>query len=231
MADCAACGKPVPDVAYVCHPCAYQDDKQPLGLAPRLHQAVELWPELETTITRQARMTEPGPRARGHTPPQPIRPGLGDPADDHQRGVPAELPFAWAAADVRDSVHNTITTWGRVVLEERGGVGPVDGYTETVMRWLATQLGWCRYQRWADELWDQVGDACALVAPAVDRPAMRTRVAVGPCPELDCLGLVTALVPARLDVPALLRCSGCGAEWGTHQWARVGRRIKARMGG
>lgn len=142
MADCAACGKPVPDVAYVCHPCAYRDDKQPLGLAPRLRHAAELWPELETTITRQARMAEPGPRARGHAPPQPIRPGLGDPAQDHQLGSPAGLPFAWAAADVRDVVRNVVTTWARVVLEERGGVGPTDGYTENVMRWLASQLGW-----------------------------------------------------------------------------------------
>lgn len=206
MADCAACGKPVPDVAYVCHPCAFSGDKQPLGLAPRLRQAAKLWLELETTITRQARMSEPGPRARGHAPPQPIRPGLGDPADDHQRGVPAGLPFNWSAADVRDSVHNTVTTWGRVVLEERGGVGPVDAYTETVMRWLATQLGWCRYQRWADELWDQVGDACGLVAPAVDRP--RPRVDAGLCLAPTQAGPCQQRLSAA-PAAAYVHCPGC----------------------
>lgn len=224
MADCAlpACRRTVADTAYVCRDCEHD-------LAERLHEAAKFWPELETTITRQDRLGQPGPRARGHVPPQPIRPGLGDPADDHQQGVPGGLPFHWAAAEVRDSVRNVASTWARVVQEERGGDPPAD--TPGLLRWLTTQLGWCRYQPWAYDCWDQLGDASRRVGPAVDAPANRLRVAVGPCPEVDCLGLVTATVPARLDVPAVLRCDGCCAEWGTHQWARVGRRMMARLDG
>lgn len=237
MADCAlpACRRTVSD-AWVCAPCA-------ATIAGRLQAAAELWPDLLATCAGQARMGEPGPRARGHAPPQPIRPGLGDPAEDHQGGPPAGLPFPWPAADVRDGVRNVVTTWARMVLDERlalpieqriltgirdlPGGPPAD--TPGLLRWLAGQCEWLRHQAYGAEALDELDDAAGMVAPAVDRPAMRTRVAVGPCPEVDCAGQVTALVPARLDIPAVMRCDGCGQEWGAQQWARVGRRIMARL--
>lgn len=222
MADCAlpACRRTVSD-AWVCAPCA-------ATIAGRLQAAAELWPDLLTTCAGQARMGEPGPRARGHAPPQPIRPGLGDPAEDHQGGPPTGLPFGWTASDVRDSVRNTVTTWVRHIVAERP-TGMLLGTTPTLLRWLAGQCEWLRHQPYGAEALDELDDAVGMVAPAVDRPAMRTRVAVGPCPEVDCAGQVTALVPARLDIPAVMRCDGCGSEWGAQQWARVGRRIMARM--
>lgn len=173
MPDCAAprCDRPIPDVAYVCPGSA-------VDLAAVLHDAAELWPELETTIAGQARMAEPGPRPRGRTPPQPIRPGLGDPADDQADGMPSGLPVQLYAAEVRDAVRNTVTTWARLIAEERGTILPV-GRTPTVLAWLAGQLGWARYQRWAGECWDELGYACSRIAPAVDRP--RPRVDAGEC--------------------------------------------------
>lgn len=222
LTDCAlpACDRPVSD-AWVCAPCA-------ATIAGRLKAAAELWPDLLATCAGQARMGEPGPRARGHAPPQPIRPGLGDPADDHQVGPPTGLPFGWTATNVRDSVRNTVTTWVRHIVAERP-TGMLLGSTPTLLRWLAGQCEWLRHQRYGPEALDELDDAAGMVAPAVDRPAMRTRVAVGPCPEANCTGQVTALVPARLDIPAVMRCDGCGSEWGAQQWARVGRRIMARM--
>lgn len=247
MAECDACGKPVPDTAYVCHPCAFRDDKHPYGLAPTLRDAAELWPELETTITGQARMAEPGPRPRGRTPPQPIRPDIGarevpggDPcyaegcdqparyrltaawngkpilvcpdhqhAADRQDGMPTGLPMQLYAAEVRDTVRNTVTTWARLIAEERGTILPV-GRTPTVLGWLADQLGWARYQKWAGELWDELGYACSRIAPAVDRP--RPRVDAGPCLS------DTAGGPCRQRLSAgpravIIRCPVCRTTW------------------
>lgn len=208
MGDCDACARPVPDVAYICHPCAYQDDKQPIGLALRLRAAADLWPDLLDTVAGQARMAEPGPHRRRRAPASPIRPG-GDPADDHQHGWPVGLPAQLAAAEVRDAVRNTATTWARLVAEQRGTILPV-GATPTVLRWLADQLGWARYQKWAGELWDELGYAAGRVEPAVDRP--KPRVDAGEC------GSPTAAGPCRQRLSATpgaayVHCPNCRATW------------------
>jgi hypothetical protein len=272
----------VPDVAYCCAACATK-----LGKA--LHAAAGLVPELETAVARLARFGEPGPRSRGRAPAQPIRP---DQPDADQSG-PDGLPISWSASIAAGTVANTVSTWCRVVVDERYGghgqaaslpgeaitglpreavggakvalgdirsnriqppVGPIclecdhpscerlhdwrrwmpppTTLVET-MRWLAGQLDWARYQRWAAECWDELGHAAGLVERAVDRPAVRTRIAVGPCPEIvaggvACAGEVVAIVPARETRPAFMRCQLCGTEWPTMQWARAGRRILAQ---
>lgn len=221
MADCQLCGRPQRDVAYVCSRCAGDvvlllvgDDKRP--------GAADLWPELDTTITRQARMGEPGPRPRGRAPNQPIRPGLGNPADDQQWGDPAGLPVDLRASRVAEDVRNEVTTWARLVAEERGGQPPTD--VPETMRWLAEQVEWIRHQRWADEALRGL-ELVREVARVVDRPGLRSRVPIGPCPEVACSGQIIATVPAREDQAAVARCDGCGTEWPTWQWARLGRRM------
>jgi hypothetical protein len=236
----------VPDVAYVCPACERD-------LAAQLRDAAELWPELQVTVARLARVAEPGPRARGRAPAQPIRPDSGvlvGPicqkcthrscrsirSPDYELGAVTGLPFSWLAAEVAEAVRNTVTTWCRVVLEERHGIQaapwslPED--TPGLMRWLAGQLKWCRYQRWAAEAWDELSYACGRIGPAVDRPPIRTRIPIGPCPEMAgagyCAGHLVAVVPVRNDRPARIRCDTCSAEWITSQWARAGRRILAR---
>jgi hypothetical protein len=124
-------------------------------------------------------------------------------------------------------VRNTVTTWCRVVLDERSpapaevrvltGIRdlarwdgpPAD--TPGMMRWLAGQLGWCRYQRWAGEMWDHLADELRRIEPAVDRPP----------PRLDaglCLAELEdgSYCPQRLSAPPGARrihCPDCGGRW------------------
>lgn len=181
MADCVVCQRPIADTAYACSACS--------GVtADRLERAAQLWPELDAVITGQVRYSEPGPRARGHAPPQPHRPGLGDPAADHQPGWPGGLPVRLAAAQVRDDVRNTITTWARLIQDERGQQPPIE--TPALLRWLVGQLEWLRHQRYAEEALDELSHAARLVERAVDRPVPRVDAGLclaateaGPCQQ------------------------------------------------
>jgi hypothetical protein len=224
MADCQACSRPVPDVAYVCPACERD-------LAAQLKDAAELWPELQVAVARLARMSEPGPRARGRAPAQPVRPDSGvlvGPicqkcthglcrsirSPDYELGTVTGLPFSWLAAEVAEAVRNTVVTWCRVVLEERHGIQaapwslPED--TPGLMRWLAGQLKWLRYQPFAAEAWDELSYACGQIEPAVDRPPPRWLDA-GPCLA------PTAAGPCRQRLLASPRaanvhCPACGAS-------------------
>lgn len=205
MADCAACGRPQhADTALVCHRCATR-------LAGQLIAAADLWPELQTTIAGQARMADPGPRSRGHAPPQPIRPDGGAMRHyaDQVIGTVSGLPFRWNPAEVRDSVRNTVTTWVRHIATEKGTIEPI-GTTPTLLRWLAEPklVEWLRHQPWADEAMDELGDACRLIAPAVDRPADRRWLGVCGAPD----GL-TGACPGQLHArpgASTTRCPECG---------------------
>lgn len=232
VADCLSCARPIMDTAYVCHTCS-------LALEDRLRQAAELWADLDITITRQDRLSAPGPHTRGHAPAAPIRPDSGqlrhyaDQADGWASGLPVNL----AASDAADSIRNTIETWLRVVVHERyGGAGeppqgpictecehptceqlhawrrwmPPPTTMPAATRWLARQLGWVRYKRWADEAFEELSDAAALVWSTVDRPA--ERVDAGECwvglPEG---GRCRARLSARPGAARVV-CRACGAE-------------------
>jgi len=130
-------------------------------------------------------------------------------------------------------VRNTLVTWARVLQQERHETPPTD--MADLTRWVAGRLGWARYETFADQLWPELDYAASLLWQVVDLPTTRTRLVVGPCPELAdagayCTGQVVAVVPADEARPAVMRCDRCGTRWSTDQWARAGRRILARKG-
>lgn len=162
MSECLVCAQPIVDTAYVCH-----DDEQRLGA--RLRNSGELWPEMDVTVARQSRMGQPGPRPRGHAPASPIRPdGKKRHYDDQVIGHPGGLVVDLGASDTRDALINTVTTWARVIAEERGHTPP--STMPALLRWLAGQLGWVRHQPWAAEAWDELGDVERAIARVIDRP-------------------------------------------------------------
>jgi hypothetical protein len=199
----------VPDVAYVCPACERD-------LAAQLRDAAELWPELQVVIARLARMSEPGPRARGRAPAQPIRPDSGAMRHyaDQVVGAVTGLPFSWTASEVTWAVRNTVVTWCRVVLEERHGIQaapwslPED--TPGLMRWLAGQLKWIRYQPFAGEAWDGLSYACDQIEPAVDRPPPR-RLDAGPCLAPTAAGPCRQRLSASPRA-AYVHCPACRAS-------------------
>jgi hypothetical protein len=198
-------------------------------LRHRLADAADLWPERVAAIARQVHYGDPVPRAGRPAPPEPIRPGLTD--ADWLPGWPPGLPVDLAAADKAAAVRNTVTTWARHVAEVTGALPPTG--TADLLRWLAGRLDWLRHRAEAAEVWDELDAAAFVVRSLVFGPSVRTRFAVGPCPEtVDgswCSGVVVAVVPVREDRPARMVCGSCGAAWSSDMWARAGRRIMARM--
>lgn len=199
MPDCASCGEPITDSAYVCR---LEADRS----ARRWREAADLWPHVAEAAWRQTRIGERGRGGSGHEQPLPV-----------------DLP----ASDARWSVANTVQTWARHVAQETGADLPAG--IASAWRWLAGRTDWLRYRPYAGEVMDELDDAAALVWRTVDLPPVRSRIPVGPCPQPDCAGQVTAVVPAREQVPAVMSCGQCGAAWGVVEWRGVGRRILARM--
>jgi hypothetical protein len=146
---------------------------------------------------------------------------------------PGIIPPDLSASDRLADITNTVTTWARHVCEERGAelparrplLGPLcELGTECphascagirfrrppsdlgeAAAWLATQLDWLRMQREAAEAFDELDDACGLLARLVDRPGDRDDRLVGMC---DCGRILYA--PHWRDV---VQCKPCGASW------------------
>lgn len=77
---------------------------------------------------------------------------------------------------------------------------------------------------------DEIRDAYGRAERAIDSPANRTIIPVGPCPEGDdhgpCGGQVSAFIPAD-DRPARMACdTDADHWWSSVQWLRVGKRIR-----
>jgi len=200
---CDRCGWPIHDTAYVCKVCS---DHIAQDLADAARLAGEAW----TTITRQARIGEPG--GSGEHP----------------------MPFSWEAADATWAAGNTFTTWLRHATTERGRDLPPVGEPERgplcrVGQWchhhtcqrissrapehllaftcrhLATQLEWLRYRREAAQAMDEIHDAARLVVRTVDNPPVRWYA--GPCGHEGCAEDLYALPSA-----SIVRCRECGTE-------------------
>lgn len=89
--ECISCGSPTDGT--VCH-------REAARLGATLRAAADLWPQMATTIARQARTGEPTPRAGRPAPPEPIRPGVA--AADQAAGWPSGLPVDLAADHTGD---------------------------------------------------------------------------------------------------------------------------------
>jgi hypothetical protein len=86
-----------------------------------------------------------------------------------------------------------------------------------------------------NELVDEIADAVQQARRAVDRPANRTIIFVGPCPELNaagehCDGEVYAFIPTEDDRPSRMECRTDRAhKWTSIQWLRTGKKILDRI--
>lgn len=195
--QCGRCGRR--SDAPACHSCAQT-------LAQRLRDAAKLWPDVVTTIGRQARTgVKATPRPHG-TP--------GDPVDVAALEASQRLQAmaAGVVATIRPDQAST----------QAGMVG--------MLIWLADQCGSIRQRADGAALMRSLGAVADGVARLVDLPEAWS-VRTGPCPEQDgehhCTGQLFAVLP-RNGLPATMRCDTCKTTWDTTQWARVGRRVLQR---
>src|SRR6266568_5100821 len=169
-----ACGRPTPDQAYVCQ-----------GHADRLERALgdvpALWEELDTVLTKQARYA----------------------AAEFRRGEMA-LPFNPVAAELGFVLRNTLSTWCRLISEERGRVLPDTDTPAAVAGWLLHHTTWLRHHRAGHEAVEEITSAVNAIRKAVDRPP--ERIYAGPCK--DCGGDMYAKPDA-----ASVDCRPCGLSY------------------
>jgi len=196
MPVCPNCGKPIPDNAYICRPCG-------LTLTTALNHIADLHSELDITLTKQTRIgSTNGPAQPPEVDPDPL------PKNALLWGVAVQaLPFHLGASTVRAEVGNTISTWARVILEERGmelppipepPIGPVCNPTEckhescTVIRWhvkdseithaakfIAAHVWWLRHRPEAPEAYSDLVAIASQLERIIDNPP--TLKYAGPC--------------------------------------------------
>jgi hypothetical protein len=204
VADCTVCTRPVADLALACTSCAGR-------LARALGDVASLTEDLDDAITRQTRTSS----------------GIGVASRSADRPLPWDQNASLAASTLR----NTLSTWTRLVAEERGRELPADTMP-AMAAVLLGQLEWIRHHPAAAEVVDEITYAVEEARRAVDLTPNSSTFLVGPCPEDDeagaCPGQVRAYIPRQLDREAKMACGACGTAWEPAQWMRAGRRILAR---
>jgi len=103
--------------------------------------------------------------------------------------------------------------------------------------WLASFVGQLRRRQESRLLLEALRKLDHAVIALVDLPANRSRIHVGPCPNvwtLDdggveyCPGEVQAIFPLDERAPCYMTCQACQERWPSWQWNRVGSRILGR---
>lgn len=116
-----------------------------------------LWEQLDIVLTRQARYSD----AQG-------------------RGGDKALPFNPEASEIGWVLRNTLTTWCRLIAEERGWNLPEDEPAK-IAGWILHHMTWLRGQEAGHLAIEEITSAVNAVRRAVDRPA--ERLYAGPCKE------------------------------------------------
>lgn len=212
---CDLCGNPTD--GYVC-------PADVVTTARYLQRVVDLAGEVETNVARLARYaTRNGRRApladeestgREVNRRQPVR-VFGFPASK-ERPLPNALRAVALPVDLNASARaaqafNDVTTWARMVHEERGArllldVGVGEHPAAVAAGFLLDQLDWMRHQPFADEAFEQLRAAGAVIQRIVDRPADEDLVGVCDC------GLYLYARRGR----ALVQCL-CGLAWNVQE--------------
>lgn len=195
-ATCHRDGRPVADGAYCCSACV---DQTRANLEFTAANAADL----EVTLTRQDRVSSgSGGRASAETP----------------------LPINLHASDVSTRLRNALSTWTRLVAEERGtsldeafpSCSGEDGSWCThkrcrdsrlvsnadMARWLHSRLGWIAHREWGPACFDELSRVAVDLGRAVDSPP--PMIALGECEADDCDGEIRAHQEATFA-----RCPKC----------------------
>lgn len=176
--------------------------------------------DLRTTISRQDKISGSAGRA----------------AEDP---VPFNERAALTDAGLRRQLITTAMATARRYADERDPLwASASQSAAEISRWLMRNLATLGQLPDAGEHLRQLDSAVYRARQATDRPQVRTRFPVGPCPRVrppeepepgQCRGEVWAIVPDDENDPAWLRCLTCSARWDTTQWRRVARQILRRM--
>ena len=151
------------------------------------------------------------------------------------RGGEQGLPFSQPAKEADRLLVDTVMYWSAQVAFTRSSLWDIPDTLTGVCWWLIRRVDWLRALETAGDAYAHIDRAVSRARHIIDRPQHRTRIPVGPCPEIRnnryCLGEVVAYVPTRIGVdPALMRCRtpDCRRHrepWPTESWRSAGERI------
>lgn len=139
------------------------------------------------------------------------------------------LPYHVPAAECRDQIAHDAGYWVMRVTEERQpGICPVRTLP-SMCGWLAGQVTWVSFRPWAGDMAGAVasdrGRALAVLDPV---PVSRFPLPAA-CPKCGARLLeVTVYTDPGDSRWSMVTCGGCGHEWDTTQWLRLGREILGR---
>lgn len=180
MADCTVCTRPVIDTGYACWDCTNR-------LARRLEFITSNAGELDTVITRQAR----------------------GPARLAGRSADTPLPYQAEASDNAWTIHQTLSTWAKSIVDERGIPAPAPA-SDALAAFISQQLPWLRCQPDAAAGFDELDYAAWLLRVTIDtRPdltylgACNTPTDTGPACDTE--------LRAAKDAKTVT-CPSCGAR-------------------
>lgn len=121
------------------------------------------------------------------------------------------LPLNVSVLDHLDLIGSVLSSWTRLVAEERGLRGP--DTADRCSGWLLDQLAWVASQPWVDDLDDEVRDA-ARVAESLARTRPGWHPLPVPCP--NCGGMTLG----RWDGDDHVACP-CGERWPEADYPRL----------
>lgn len=194
------------DHAAICDPCRARLATN-LAALPTLHHACEA--ALIGTTTANAGKIR-------HTP----QPGLN---------------LNQAAVDARTAIHAEVTSWSRIVVEERALTdGPAD-QVRACTEFLLRHVDWIADQDWAPEIARTIADTYRQ-ARAAAYPTPTRRVSIGGCPVDGCVGeLVAYLRDSDELLPSVIVCTVIPDaddverhEWPADRWMALGRMLRGR---
>lgn len=202
-----ACGQPAPD-ATICRHCTSRTRRLIIDL-PALAD------DLQITLARQDRVQAPSDG--GHSAAEP-------------------WPISVAASEQLGRIKHTLVGWTLLLRDEYGIRLPADTIPALAVHLHELSATWRQHEA-AQDLVDEMHQLHRDGRKVIDQPENRTKITVGPCPEVsnesdgtlsNCPGQVVAIVPADETISPRMECPACDRTWSSIEWNRAGQRILSR---
>lgn len=196
------------DGSNLCHVCGRK-------LGEDIAEAGRLWAELGLVLTAGER---PGERVSGAS-------------------VDKSLNLNERAMKCRTHIWATLSTWARLVSDERNVRPPID-QPAAIASWLHRHTEWLAAHGAAGEVADQMAEIAHGQARRIAYPNGSRVFEVAPCPVLDddgvqCQGTIKAVL-RRTDslLPSQLVCDADDEHvWDSTRWVRLGIKLNAMKEG
>lgn len=135
-------------------------------------------------------------------------------------------------SQLRTDIRNTVSTWARIAVEERGMNPPADT-VPSICTWLVKQADWYLGQPWAAQFANDMLENHRQ-ARWLNDPHRARMFEVADCPEPTCTGRLWARIrPADALLPHDITCDESPEAddgtlihyWPADKWMTLGRRI------